>query len=329
MRKYGLIILLFIIAFTLSYFFGNNYDYIKVGNLYINEIVPINNYTIKNSYGEYSDYIELYNGNDYDINLLGYRITDSLTNPRKWEFPDVSIKAHEYKIVYASSFNNCDNECHTNFKLSSDGETISLIDKTGNIISRITYPKMNNDMSYSYVNKKYIITFPSPGKENNTEEINDKDMSDVKIYINEYMSHNKNSNYATDGGYYDFVEFYNDGDDDISLKGFALTDDSDDLNKFIMPDVTIKAKSYLVIYLTGKQEISGSVYANFKLSDNDSKLILSYGGKIIDSVDVVKLDKNMSYGRSDGKWFYFYKATPGYENNTHKIEKWEGNSGSN
>ena len=328
MRKYGLIILLFILAGILVYFFSNNYDYIKTGNLYINEIVPVNNYTIKNSYGEYSDYIELYNGYDYDINLSGYHLTDSIVSSKKWEFPNVIIKAHEYKIIYASSFNNCDNECHTNFKLSSDGETISLLDKTGNIISRVTYPKMTDDMSYSYVNKKYIITFPSPGKENNKEEVKDQDIKDLKIVINEYMTHNSGSNYAPDGGYYDFVELYNDGED-ISLKGFSLTDDEKKLNKFMIPDVIIKSKSYLIIYLTGKQEVVDSIYANFKLSDNDSKLILSYSGKIVDSVKIVKLDKNMSYGRSGDKWFYFYKATPGYENNTHKLETWEDLNGNN
>lgn len=31
--------------------------------------MPNNKYTIKDTYGLYSDYIEIYNGYDYDINL--------------------------------------------------------------------------------------------------------------------------------------------------------------------------------------------------------------------------------------------------------------------
>ena len=327
MRKYGLIIGLFLLAFLLVYLFGNDNDYVKVGNLYISEIVPINSYTIKNNYGEYSDYIEIYNNNNYDIDLEGYRLTDSIVDSKKWTFPSFIIKAHEYKIIYASGFNTCEDECHTNFKLSSDGETISLIDKTGNIISRVSYPKMNNDTSYSYVNGKYIITLPSPKEENHREEIKTKDLKDYKIKINEYMSHNKSASYAGNGGYYDFVELYNYGDEDLELKGFSLSDDPDNLNKFIIPEVTIKSKDYLVVYLTGKEEIDGSIYANFKLSDNDKKLVLSYSGKVIDSADVVKLEENMSYGMVEDKWYYFYKPTPGKVNDTAKKETLGGDKG--
>ena len=73
MKKYGLIIVLFVAASLLVYLFSRNDNYIKSGNLYISEIVASNNYTYKDNDGEYSDNIEIYNGNDYDINLSGYR----------------------------------------------------------------------------------------------------------------------------------------------------------------------------------------------------------------------------------------------------------------
>ena len=76
----------------------------------------------------------------------------------------------------------------------------------------------------------------------------------------------------------------------------------------------------MVIYLTGGIEIENYLYANFKLSDNDIKLILSSNGKIVDEVDVVKLKDNMSYGKASDKWYYFYIPTPGRENNTEKVE---------
>ena len=43
--------------------------------------------------------------------------------------------------------------------------------------------------------------------------------------------------------------------------------------------------------------------------------------KIIDEVEIVKLEKNMSYGLKDNKWLYFYTPTPGKENSTHGVEK--------
>ena len=65
MKKYGLIIVLFVVASILVYFFSKDGNYIKSGNFYISEIVASNNYTYKDNDGEYSDYIELYNGNNY------------------------------------------------------------------------------------------------------------------------------------------------------------------------------------------------------------------------------------------------------------------------
>lgn len=322
MKRVGIIIGLFIIAIILVILFKPDDSYIKTGGLYINEIVASNSYTYKDNDGEYSDYIEIYNAYNYDINLENYRLSDSIYEVDKWRFPNISIKAHEYLVIFASGKNKCKeaDKCHVNFKLSGDGETISFIDDTGNIFSRVSYTELKNDYALSYVNGKYIVTKPTPGEENSTEEIAKIDVSKYKIRINEYLSHNKGANYNSNGEYSDWIELYNCGDD-ISLLGLALTDEEKDLNKFILPDKTIKKGEYLLIYLNGGKEVDNGISANFKLSDNDKKIILSGNGKIIDSVEVVKLEKNMSYGLKDDKWLYFYSPTPGKENTTKGVER--------
>ena len=322
MKRVGIIIGLFVVAIILVIIFKNDDSFIKLGGFYINEIVASNSYTYKDNDGEYSDYIELYNSNDYDINLSGYRLTDSLFEVNKWRFPDITIKANSYLVIFASGKSKCkeSDKCHVNFKLNSEGETISLIDDTGNIISRVSYKDLKNDNALSYVNGKYIVTKPTPGAENSTEEIKTVDISKYKIRINEYLTHNKGANYNSNGEYSDWVELYNEGDD-ISLLGLSLTDEEKNLNKFMLPDKVIKKGEYLLIYLNGGHDGG----ANFKLSDNDKKIILSANGKIISEADIVKLDKNMSYGYKDGKWLYFYTPTPGYENNTKGIERIDEN----
>ena len=262
------------------------------------------------------------------IMILIYQVTDSLYEANKWKFPDITIKANSYLVIFASGKNKCieADKCHTNFKLSKDGETISLIDDTGNIISRVTFTTMENDCSLSYVNGKYLITIPTPGKENSSEEIKKVDTSKIKIIINEYVTHNKGASYNASGEYSDWVELYNTGED-ISLKGLAISDDKNDLNKFILPDKIIKSGEYVVINLNGGKDVPGEISANFKLSEKDEKIILSVNGKIIDEVEIVKLEKNMSYGRSGDKWLYFYTPTRGAENNTYGQEvKKNGNS---
>lgn len=322
MKRVGIIIGLFIIAIVLVILFKPDDTYIKTGGLYISEIVASNSYSYKDSDGEYSDYIEIYNAYDYDINLENYRLSDSIYEVNKWRFPNITIKAHEYLLVFASGKNKCkeSDKCHVNFKLNSEGETISLIDETGNIISRVSYKELKNDYALSFVNGKYIMTKPTPGKENSSEEIIPIDVSKYKIRINEYLTHNKGANYNSSGEYSDWVELYNYGDD-ISLLGLALTDEEKDLNEFILPDKVIKKGEYLLIYLNGGKEIEGEISANFKLSDSDKKIILSGNGKVIDSVNIVKLEKNMSYGLKNDKWLYFYTPTPGKENNTKGVER--------
>lgn len=322
MKKIGLIIGLFIVAILLVILFKKDNTYIKTGGLYINEIVASNSYSYKDDDNEYSDYIELYNNNSYDINLEGYRLTDSKFEVNKWIFPKITIKAKEYLVIFASGKNRCreKNKCHTNFKLNSTGETISLIDNTGNIISRVTYANLKNDYALSYVKGKYLVTNPTPEKENSSEEIKENDVSNYKIIINEYLSHNKGANYNSIGEYSDWIELYNNGEN-VSLKGLALSDDPKNLNKFMLPDQVINSGEYLLIYLNDGKEIPGAISANFRLSDKDKKLILSANGKVVDEVEIVKLEKNMSYGRNGDKWLYFYTPTPGKENNTEGREK--------
>ena len=73
MKRYVLIVLIFIILILMVIFIpnSNNTLFINNSNLYINEILPSNMKTGMDDDNDYSDYIELYNGTGYDINLEG------------------------------------------------------------------------------------------------------------------------------------------------------------------------------------------------------------------------------------------------------------------
>ena len=242
MRNIILVICLFMIVSVLVFLIPNNGDYIKTGKLYISEIVSSNNITIKDNMNESSDYIEIYNGYDYDINLEGYYLSDSEFDIKKWILPDVKIKSKEYLVIYASSLDTCDLSnriCHTNFNLSSQGEIVTLSDNNGNIISKVKYPKMDLDISYSYSNRKYILTTPTPYKKNSSNKYSSKDKIKYNIKITEYMTHNNRSHYDIYGNYYDWIEIYNEGED-VSLKNMYVSDDKSSLLKYKLPDVIIK-----------------------------------------------------------------------------------------
>ena len=226
-----------------------------------------------------------------------------------------------YLLIFASGNDNCEDQklCQTNFKLSKDGEMVTLIDKTGNIISRVTFPKLNSDMSYSYINGKYEVTSPTPYKENILITNNKNNNNDYHLEITEYMTHNKSISYLSNGKFYDWIEIHN-LSDDTTLANVSLSDDSNNLNKYILPDVTIKKDEYKVIYLTGGEKVDDYLCANFKLSDNDKEIVLSYNNKVLDKVDLVTLKDNMSYGKYEDRWYYYYLPTPGSINNTSKVE---------
>lgn len=313
---------LFIIVIIILLISGINNNFIKEGKLYITEIMAKNTYTYKVD-NEYYDYIEIYNGYSNDINLEGFHLSDSEYETNRWTFPNITIKSNEYLIVYASGKDNCNNNvCHTNFKLSSKGEIITLSDNNGNIINKFSYPALSNDLAFGYINRKYTLLDKPTPKEENSLEYKYSKLSKDDLYINEYMSSNKRNYSNSLGKYDDFVEIYNNLDSDLAIHNIYLSDDIDNLIKYKLPDVTIKKKDYLLIYLSDESRvIDNEIYANFKLGEDDEYLIISDGKNIIEKIELVSLIDNVSYGRIGDKWFYFTKSTPGYENNTIGLEK--------
>lgn len=325
--KLFIILILFIICFIVVRLFLGDNDFVKYGKVYINEIMLSNNNTIKDDDNEYSDYIELYNSSNKDINLDGYYLSDS-EYEFKWSFSNTIIKKKSYLIVYASGKDKCnDNICHTNFKLSSEGETVVLLDHNTNLLSKVIVPSSTSDITYGFYNNSYyFMNNPTPGKENDKTKLTKSSVKKGEIIINEYMSHN-NKYYLDNGGYYDFIEIYNKSKKDLNLNGLYLSDDINNLNKFKLYG-TIKKGEYLVIYLTGGVKVDNYYCANFKLSDDDKDIVLSNNGKVIDRVSVVKLNKNISYGLYEDKWYYFTTPTIGSENNTYHYLKEEINGSS-
>lgn len=115
-------------------------------NLFINEVMASNERTVSDDNGEYEDWIEIYNAEDIDINLSGYYLTDELNNPMRWAFPNVTIPAKGYLLIWADDDLN-QSGLHANFKLSKDGEQIGLYDGT-TFVDSISYGLQNTDVSY-------------------------------------------------------------------------------------------------------------------------------------------------------------------------------------
>jgi len=102
--------------------------------VYINEIYA--------SSGE--DWMELYNTTDAAIDLSGYKVYDDETN--KYVLPNgTSIGAKGFLVLLC---NDLGTGLNTNFKLSSDGETLFLENKNGELLDMVEYPALQDGQSY-------------------------------------------------------------------------------------------------------------------------------------------------------------------------------------
>ena len=299
--KFILIIILLFILLTLLVLLININDNNKLvidNNLgiYISEILPVNKSIIKDSDNEYSDYIEIYNSNNYEINLKNYFLSDETMSTKKWIFPNIIIKSKEYLIVYASGKDKCDlsiRECHTNFKLTSKGETISLLNSNGKVISKVKYPEIQKDTSYSLINNKYKLTIATPNTENINIEISDDTTKD--IIINEVSATNPEA-----------IELKNLTDKDIDLSNYYIKDKSE--IKYQFKDIKIKANSYLVLYGSDKASITDNkIYLGFRINNSNEILYLYKNNQLIDTFNVGRMTHSISKGRNDNLETVIYK----------------------
>lgn len=139
--------------------------------LVINELCPSNSSIIDDEFGDSSDWIELYNSSDTQINLEGYFLSDDNDEPYKWRFPNTSIAARSYLLIFASDEDVWNEYLHTNFKLSASGENVSLTNADSVLIDRISCPALNTDLSYGRLpnggEEWAVLLAPSPANNNN------------------------------------------------------------------------------------------------------------------------------------------------------------------
>ncbi|MDD2984920.1 CotH kinase family protein [Flavobacterium sp.] len=136
-KKYFLIGFLFLFLST------------KAQNVVINEFVTSNSTVNTDEDGSYEDWIELYNTSAANINLSGYGLSDN-TNLFKWVFPDFIMQPGEHLLVWCSSKNRSNPEfpLHTNFGISSGGETITLTHPDGTVMDQIPAIVIPPNFSY-------------------------------------------------------------------------------------------------------------------------------------------------------------------------------------
>jgi len=109
------------------------------------------------------------------------------------------------------------------------------------------------------------------------------------IYINEFMASNSSTLPDESGAFPDWVELYNNTDEDADLSGWWLTDNNDSIFKWQVPDgVSIPPRGFLVIFCDNDTD-EGPLHASFNLSADGEDLGL-YGPNIYDNPEIDAID---------------------------------------
>ena len=306
---------------------GSRFD-----GLVISEVMAANNSAVPDENGEFSDWLELYNGTGADLDMEGVMITNR-TDRITFPFPSYTLKAGERVVVFASDSYQLDpsKPFHGKFKISSAGDHLYLYDPDMYLIDELATPTLTADTSYALtgidedgVRHYETTTYYSPGYEN-TEEgfVEYRSANSVEsgaLVINEVCPDPKVGIPDEDGEIVDWVELKNNTDSPISLTGYYLSDKENKPTKWRFPDgATIPANGYYLVYCSGKDKLqeNGVPHTNFSISAERESIVLSDSyGRLVDRVSIENVPEDYSYGRSDtGEWKLFELSTPGQPNN--------------
>lgn len=130
------------------------------------------------------------------------------------------------------------------------------------------------------------------------------------LVINELGASNGSIATDEDGEFDDWIELYNNSDENISLSGYHLSDDASNLAKWTFPTVSIAPGEYLIVWADSDSTHPSGLHTNFKLSAGGEVLTLSDEAvQLIDQIDFGDQYEDITYGRFPngiGEFDYLY-----------------------
>jgi hypothetical protein len=154
-----------------------------------------NTNTNADEFGEFNDWIEIYNNASIPADLAGLSITDDITLPAKYQFPTGSastvIAPDGFILVWADN-SIAQGALHTNFTLSPAGEYVGLYASNGDLIDSLRYEALGPDESFGYdieVDGELVIfeagtTTPNASNTTSSVSIDDVTKLNATIYPN-------------------------------------------------------------------------------------------------------------------------------------------------
>ena len=232
------------------------------------------------------DWIELYNPGPVAVELDNVYLSDDRADLLKYKLPDgLVLQPGDYWTVSEGTAPD-----GFPFALDFSGETVCVTVATSGaepqpirVLDAVRYGVMEPDVTYGRfpdgADSMECLSLATPGAANAYPVVCD-------IVINEIMYH-----HGTREDDYEYVEFYNKANRDISLKGWALTDG---IEYEFDENTVIRAGSYLVV--AKSPDLLAVVYDNLTVGAN---LVGPYDGRLDDHSERIRLSRPLTQADPD------------------------------
>lgn len=242
----------------------------------ITEICAKNESVIADNDGKFRDYIELYNAGE-QVDLTGCRLTDGSNHSQPLE--NLIMEKDSYRVIFLGKDT-------TGFALSASGkDSIQLKDPNGRIIAQARLRSLLADQVMILRSGAYQLSdIPTPGFSNNTAGrdafLTGEPAQNAPLEISEVLISNRAFLPDEKGQYSDVVELHNTSDQPLHLGGWCISDDFSQRFRYRLPEVTLPADGYTLVFCDGEGYVSdeGYIHANFSLNKEEELCLTDPSG---------------------------------------------------
>ena len=287
--------------------------------LRVSELMVKNRAVLRDDDGDFSDWIEIENYGDSDVELDGCSLSEKVN--RAGLPLEGTLKAGERRVYWASGKDR-PADGHADFSLS-EGESVNLVDAYGRVLSAAPCLTDEADLAVALgEDGEYAVTaLPTPGHPNTRagyDAWQESLTNDSPLLITEVVVHNSGAVAGWRLSTSDWVELKNVSEEAVELSDYYLSDDRNDLKLWRFPEKKLMPGA---IYLVRCDELGNAgrpdPSCGFKLDATEEQLYLTKAdGTLADWVSLRGIPYGGSYGRMEGAngWFYFAKPDPAANN---------------
>jgi hypothetical protein len=261
----------------------------------LNEVLARNQRAVVSPWGNYADFVELFNGSGSAVDLGGLAIGRSTAANDRWMIPSgVNLAAGGYLVIWCdgsrAASTSAGGPLNAGFNLPGDSGTVYLFNTAGQPIDVVEYGFQIDDLPIGLTAGQWrLLVAPTPGSANTLAAV----LGPVTtLRINEWMAAPLSGD--------DWFELYNLGTLPVNLGGLFVTDDpsiTGITQSTIAPLSFIGGRKWVQFIASGSKS-AGANHTAFALAkDGETLRLYAANTNLIDAVDFGLQTDGVSQGR--------------------------------